>query len=176
MVHCQTVREKRVGSTLLRNVATSPKNRSSDKPVNLRLNLERLESFEVVEEQFQEWGISLRNAIALQPSNAAYPPHSGATVLMGAPRDGWMELVFKRPLRCFNCHVTSSQPIILSAYDIQGNLVARDELPQANLADSNSNLPPNTPLYATSSRNNIARISIYAFDGQITVSEVNFCF
>lgn len=176
MVHCQPVIEKRVGATLLRNVVTPEKNRSNDKPVYSRLNLERLESFEVVEEQFQEWGISLRNAIALQPSNAAYPPHSGSTVLMGAPRDGWMELVFKRPLRSFSCHVTSSQPIILSAYDLQGNLIARDELPQANLADSDSNLPPNAPLYATSSRNDIARISIYAFDGQLTVSEVNFCF
>ncbi|MBD2577033.1 hypothetical protein [Oscillatoria sp. FACHB-1406] len=176
MVHCQTVLEKRLGARSLRNVAIADKDRSKSNPVCSRLNLERLESFEVVEEQFKEWGITLRNAIALQPSNAAYPPHSGSTLLMGAPRDGWMELVFKRPLHYFSCHVTSSQPIILSAYDRQGNLIARDELPQANLAESNSSLPPNAPLYATSSRNNIARISIYAFDGQLTVSEVNFCF
>lgn len=176
MVHCQPVMQKRVVATLLRNAVAHDKDRLNGKSVCSRLNLENLESFEVVEEQFQQQGVIFRNAIALQPSNTAYPPRAGKVLLMGAPRNGWIELIFKRPIRFFNCHVTSSQPIILSAYDDRDNLLAQDELPQANLANSNSTLPPNASLRAVSTDPCIARITLYAFDGQLTANDLSFGF
>jgi hypothetical protein len=174
MVHCQSVLPRQIVATPSRKVMVRELNQTATQRGCVRLNLEDLESFEAIEDQFQQWGVTFRNAIALQPSNSAYPPRSGQILLMGAPRSGWMELNFKRPIRLFNCHVTSSQTILLSAYDRQGNTVAHDELPESNLAHSNSKIPPNAPLRAVGAK--IARITLYAFDGQLAVNDLSFCF
>jgi hypothetical protein len=142
------------------------------KPARVRLNLEDLKCFEVVEQQFHHYGISFRNAIALQPSNPAYPPHSGITVLMGAPKSGWLEVIFSHPVSMFCSYVTSSQRTILSAYDCEDNLLGRASITEPNLAGSDSQIPPNAQLQIEAP--NISRITFYAFDGQLTVSDLSF--
>jgi len=146
----------------------------ANKPASILLNLEDIPCFEVVERQFQEWGISFRNAIALHPSNPAFPPHSGNTVLMAAPKSGFLEILCQQPVRFFNCYVTSSQRTILSAYDSQDKILARTEMPGPNLAGSDSQIPPNAPLMLRAS--NISRITFYAFDGQLIVDDLSFGF
>src|SRR5919202_261193 len=47
------------------------------RPSSVCLNLEDLKCFEVVDRQFHRYGITFENAIALQPSNPAYPPRTG---------------------------------------------------------------------------------------------------
>lgn len=138
------------------------------------LNLESLRPFESVEEQFQHYGITFHNAIALHPSNAAYPPHSGTMVLMGAPKSGWMEMDFKEPICKFHCYATSSQRILLSAYDREGKLLVQDDISASNLAVSESKIAPNAPLKAVSA--NISRITLYSLDGQLTVDDISFWF
>jgi len=53
------------------------------RPSSVCLNLEDLKCFEVVDRQFHHYGLTFENAIALQPSNPAYPPRTGTSVLMG---------------------------------------------------------------------------------------------
>lgn len=144
------------------------------RPLSVCLNLEDLKCFEVVDRQFHDYGIILKNAIALQPSNPAYPPRSGKTVLMGAPKSGWLEVSFSQTIHKFCCYVTSSQRTTLSAYDHQDKLLIRQSLPKPNLAGSDSGVPPNAQLLIEET--NISRLTFYAFDGQLTLSDLSFDF
>ena len=155
-------------------VAESHSNLLVIRPLSVYLNLEDLKCFEVVDSQFRDYGITLKNAIALQPSNPAYPTRTGTTVLMGAPKNGWIEATFSQTIRKFCCYVTSSQGTIVSAYDHQDKLLARQSLSGANLAGFNSNLSPNAQLLIEEP--NMSRITLYAFDGQLTASDLSFDF
>ncbi|MCP2730471.1 hypothetical protein [Limnofasciculus baicalensis] len=137
------------------------------------LNLEDLKCFEVVEHQFHQYGVIFKNAIALQPSNPAYPPHSGTTVLMAAPKSGWLEIVLSKPITSFCCYVTSSQRTIMSLYDSQNVLIDKI-MTEPNLAGSDSSIPPNLELKIHNP--NISRITFYAFDGQLTLDNLSFEF
>lgn len=143
-------------------------------PLSVYLNLEDLKCFEVVDSQFRDYGITLQNAIALLPSNPAYPTRTSTNVLMGAPKNGWIEASFSQAIRKFCCYVTSSQRTIISAYDHQDKLLARQSLSGANLAGFDSHLPPNTQLLIEEP--NISRITLYAFDGQLTACDLSFEF
>ena len=144
------------------------------RPSSLCLNLEDLKCFEAVEHQFQHYGITFKNAIALQPSNPAYPPRTSTNVLMAAPKSGWLEATFSQPICEFCCYVTSSQRTILSAYDHQDKLLIRKSMTGQNLAGSDSQIPPNVQMRIEEP--NISRISFYAFDGQLTVADLSFSF
>jgi len=138
------------------------------------LKLEDLKCFEVVEHQFRPYGITFKNAIALQPSNPAYPAPSGTKVLIAGPRNGWMEVIFSQPISSFYCYVTSSQPTILSAYDQQNRLLLNASTAGSNLATSDSEIPPNILLGVETA--NISRIHFYAFDGQLTIADLFYRF
>lgn len=142
------------------------------KPFSLCLNLEDLKCFEVVEHQFDQYGITFKNAIALIPSNPAYPARSGKIVIMGAPKSGWLEARFLQPVNYFCCYITSSQRTILSAYDNQDKLIVRKSMTGANLADSDSAIPPNAQMKLKEP--NISRITFQAFDGQLTIADLSF--
>lgn len=137
------------------------------------LNLEDLKCFEVVEYQFHQYGAIFKNAIALQPSNPAYPPHSGTTVLMAAPKSGWLEIALSKSIISFSCHVTSSQRTIMSVYDSKNVLIDK-VMTEPNLAGSDSSIPPNLELKIHNP--NISRITFYAFDGQLTLANLSFEF
>ncbi|NES96465.1 MAG: hypothetical protein F6K32_14775 [Desertifilum sp. SIO1I2] len=143
-------------------------------PQCIKLDLENLKCFEVVAHQFEERGVIFTNAIALQPSNPAFPPHSGSIVLMGGPRNGWMEATFKQPVCWVSCFVTSSRQTVLSAYDRQDRLLGKVEIPESNLAGSGSTIEPNTQLCLQAP--NIHRVTFYAFDGQFSLDDFQVCF
>lgn len=142
------------------------------KSTYIRLDLEALKCFEVVDRQFLDWGVKFANAIALHPSNPAFPAYSGITVLMGAPKSGWLEVSFTKPVSFVSAFVTSSRRTVLSVYDRQDKPIAHAEIPGPNLAGSNSPIPPNAELKVNA--NNIYRATFYSFDGQITLD--NFIF
>lgn len=144
------------------------------KPFSLCLNLEDLKCFEVVEHQFDQYGITFKNAIALIPSNPAYPARSGKIVIMGAPKSGWLEVVFLQPVNYFSCHITSSQRTIMSAYDKLDQLLVRKSMTGSNLADSESPIAPNAQMKIKEP--NISRITFHAFDGQLTIADLSFGF
>lgn len=137
------------------------------------LNLETLKCFEVVERQYEELGVIFCNCIAIQPSNPAFPTHSGSVVLMGAPKGGFLEVAFARPVNIVKALVTSSQRLVLSAYNRERKIVAQAVLPVGNLANSDSVLSPNTQLKVKADE--IYSISFCAFDGQFTLDNFSFC-
>lgn len=140
----------------------------------IHLDLESLQGFEVVNHQFEQWGIQFRNAIALQPSNPAYPAKTGTMVLIAGPKSGWMEVLFNRPIRGLSCYVTSSRRITLTGFNEQNEAIAYTELPEANLATLNGSIAPNARLTLTTETPEIYRINFSAFDGQFSVDEFYF--
>lgn len=138
------------------------------------LQLDNLKCFEVVDSQYKNRGIIFNNCIAIEPSNPAFPPHSGVVVLMGSPKNGLLEATFVRPVHLVSAFVTSSQRLVLSAYDRDRQLLNQAILPSGNLASSDSMLAPNTLLSV--SANNIHYVSFHAFDGQFTVDDLSFCY
>ena len=141
-------------------------------PASIYLNLEDLKCFEVVDRQFQSWGVIFHNCIAIHPSNPAFPAHSGGTVLMGAPKTGWLEATFVQPVNFVKALVTSSQRLILSAYDRENQRLTQVEMPGPNLAGSDSEIAPNTQLSVKAL--NIHRITFCDFDGQFIVDDLCF--
>ncbi|MBW4521559.1 MAG: hypothetical protein KME16_17915 [Scytolyngbya sp. HA4215-MV1] len=147
---------------------------SESAPACVSLTLEDLKCFEVVDTQFQSLGVTFRNAIALHPSNPAYPAHSGNIVLLAAPKSGWLEATFSRPVRVARGFVTSSRQATLTAYDYAGTVLAQAEIPTPNLAGSNAPTPPNAELSVEVT--NIHRIVFSAFGGELTVDGFGFSF
>lgn len=140
--------------------------------VCVRIDWEDLQCFEVVNHQFQNWGVEFQNAIALRPSNRAYPAYSGNMVVMGAPKDGWLEATFLKPVRFVSGFITSSRRTVLSAFDSNNTLLAQIESPGANLA-TNAPYPPNLRLSLNAS--NIHRVTFHTFNGHLTLDDFCFC-
>jgi hypothetical protein len=138
------------------------------------LNLEKLKCFEVVKNQYQEFGVEFENCIAIQPSNPAFPTRFSSVVLMAAPKNGLMEVTFTRPVCEFSAFVTSSQQLVLSAYGRDRKLLDQTTLPSANLNNSESTNLPNTKL--TVKAKDIQYITFRAFDGQFIIDDLSFCF
>ncbi|MEH2433929.1 MAG: hypothetical protein V7K25_06700 [Nostoc sp.] len=142
-------------------------------PTCICLDLQDLKCFEPVERQYERWGVIFHNSIAIQPSNPAFPAYSGLTVLMGAPKSGFLEATFLHPVNSVSAFVTSSQRLVLSAYDRDRQLIAQTVLASANLANSDSAISPNSLLSITG--NNIYSVTFCAFDGQFTLDNFRFC-
>ncbi|MBE9005731.1 hypothetical protein IQ259_11905 [Fortiea sp. LEGE XX443] len=142
-------------------------------PICVCLNLEDLKCFESVECQYERWGVIFQNSIAIQPSNPAFPTHSGQIVLMGSPKSGFLEASFIHPVNYVSAYVTSSQRLVMSAYDRDRQLLRQTVLSGANLANSDSVVPPNTLLSV--SAKNIHSVTFCAFDGQFTLDDFRFC-
>ncbi|HEY9644037.1 MAG TPA: hypothetical protein V6C57_26330 [Coleofasciculaceae cyanobacterium] len=138
----------------------------------IRLDMEDLPCFATVEKQFEQWDVVFANAIAIRPSNPAYPPHSGITVLMGAPKDGYLEASFLRPAHFVSGFVTSSRRTVLTAFDQENRVIASTETPGANLATSES-AQANMQLSIRAAK--IHRVTFHAFDGQLTLDDFCFC-
>jgi len=142
-------------------------------PTCIFLNLEDLKCFEVVNCQYELQGVIFNNCIAIQPSNPAFPTHSGLVALMAAPKSGFLEATFVRPVNFVSTLVTSSQRLVLSAYNSDRQLLTQTVLPESNLANSDSALPPNTLLSISAS--DIHRVTFWAFDGQFIIDNFRFC-
>ena len=139
---------------------------------SVQLDFETLSSCTTVDRQFEAQGVRFTNAIALRPSNPAYRSDSGEIVLMGAPKAGYLEALFLRPVRFVSGSVTSSRRAVLTVFDEQNRTIAQAELPGKNLANSGAEYPANFPIGLNAA--NICRVTFHAFDGQLTLAD--FCF
>ena len=139
---------------------------------SVQLDFEALSSCTIVDRQFEAQGVRFTNAIALRPSNPAYQSDSGEIVLMGAPKAGYLEALFLRPVRFVSGSVTSSRRAVLTVFDEQNRTIACAETPGANLANSSAETPTNLPLHLSAA--DIRRVTFHAFDGQLTLAD--FCF
>lgn len=163
-----------LASPLLEALDLSPASVLVQQSYCVRLDWEDLPPFVGVDRQFEPWGVVFANAIALCPSNPAYPPYSGRMAIMGAPKGGWLEAKFIRPVKFVSVFVTSSRRTVLSAYDAENRLIASAESPGANLAESQSEYTPNALLHVRSA--DIHRVTFHAFDGQFVLDDFCFCF
>ncbi|WP_017745110.1 hypothetical protein [Scytonema hofmannii] len=163
-----------VDSTSQGQRKSTVKNEVVDVPTCIYLNLEDLRCFEVVERQYEQWGVIFNNCIAIQPSNPAFPTHSGLMVLMGAPKSGFLEATFLHPVHFVSAFVTSSQRLLMSAYDRENQMLTQTVLPGANLANSDETASPNTLLSVSDT--GIHRVTFSAFDGQFTLDDFSFCY
>jgi len=144
-----------------------------DSPSCICLNLENLKCFETVERQYECWGVIFDNCLAIQPSNPAFPTHSGLTMLMGSPESGSLEVTFLHPVNWVSALVTSSQRLVLSAYDRDRQLLNQTVLPSANLANSDSAITPNALLSVAAK--DIHSVTFSAFNGLFTLDNFRFC-
>ena len=140
----------------------------------IRLNLDTLKSFETVTTQFQDLGVVFQNAIAIEPSNPAYFSPTSTILLLSNPKQGWLEATFQRPIINIQCRVTSSQRTIMSAHNVEDLLLGRTELEEANLTGSASPIKANQHLVIDLPE--ITKVTFYAFDGQVTLSEFSFVY
>jgi hypothetical protein len=131
----------------------------------IRLALEDLNCFEVVENQFQHWGITFKNAIALQPSNPAFVIKPTTTVIMGAPKGGHLEINFKYPVQKVSGIITSSSATVLSGYDTEGKKVAETGMSVSHHISSDSLNFPNAQLKLSGF--NLKKVTFATFDGQL---------
>jgi hypothetical protein len=143
-------------------------------PPSIRLDFEGLNRFETVESQYSRWGVTFANTIAIQPSNPSFPPHSGQMVVMGAPKNGLIELTFQYPVRWLSGFVTSSRGTMLSAFDRDARLLDRVELLESNLYNYHASIPANTELKVQAEE--IYRVTFYALQGQLVVDDISFGF
>jgi hypothetical protein len=144
----------------------------ADLECSVQLDFEDLSSCTIVADQFEAQGVRFANAIALRPSNPAYRSDSGEIVLMGAPKSGYLEARFLRPVQFVSGSVTSSRRTVLTVFDEHNQTIACTETPGTNLAESGAAYPANMPLRLSAA--NIHRVTFHAFDGQLTLAD--FCF
>ena len=159
-------------ATMERHPETSAPDCIVTSPAQVNLNFEDLMCFEVVDRQFQKWGVTFNNCIAIRPSNPAFPAHSGRTVLMGAPKSGWLEALFHQPVKSVSAFVTTSQKLVLAAYNQDNQLLKEVEISEPNLAGSDSSISPNILLTVTAA--DIYRVTYCAFDGQFILDDFKF--
>lgn len=151
---------------------TAERSPISQDTLDVELDFDELQTFETVSTQFRHLGVTFANAIALVPSNPAFPSHTGQRVLMGCPKGGWLEATFDQPVQRVSGHITSSRPTVMAAFDEHNRPVAQTQTPAANLAGSNSSQAPNLEMTLTARR--ISRVTFYTFDGQLTLGAFSF--
>jgi hypothetical protein len=136
------------------------------------LKFDELNNFEVVDRQYEQWGVIFSNAIALHPSNPAFPPYSGVMLLLGAPKEGRIEATFVTPVQFVSGFVTSLHRALLLAFNHAGDLITQSESSGGSLADSSSAILANSKL--TVSAPDIHRVVFQTSTGQLTLDDFTF--
>ncbi|MBD2186343.1 hypothetical protein [Aerosakkonema funiforme] len=113
-------------------------------PKLIRLDFENLRPFERLTDQYRHFGVHFSSAIAIEPSNPAFTPKSGAKLLM--PMGNMMSLnaFFDKPSSWVGAFVCSTRIVVLSAYDRDGNFLGQTSTISqgTNLADEQSEFCP----------------------------------
>ena len=146
----------------------------SSVPSYIHLHLDNLKCFEQVDNQFQNWGITFSNAIIIEPSNPAFAVPEGVKVLIGGPKNGRIEMYFRSPAKFVSALTRNSHRTIVSAYNQNEELLAKDEIPTSSLLNSNSMISPKTQLTVNAEK--IYKVVFYAFDGQFIIIDLSVGF
>jgi len=91
----------------------------------VELDFEDLSAFEQVRDQYSGLGIKFAGAIALQPSNPAFPPRSGAMVLMPMTNGLCLDVYLYRTTQTVGAFVTGTKQVRLTAFDADGKVIAQ---------------------------------------------------
>jgi hypothetical protein len=91
-----------------------------------KLDFAALALFEQVRDQYRDRGISFAGAIAIQPSNPAFISGANSLVLMPIAGKAAIEIYFHRPTHHVEVCVVGAKPIMIRAFDADGQLIAKD--------------------------------------------------
>lgn len=89
----------------------------------LRLDFQDLTAFECVTEQYRHLGVYFSGAIALEPSNPAFPPKSTAFVLMPLGHEMMITVTFDTLASQIGAWVCGAGSVILTAFDSKGKIL-----------------------------------------------------
>jgi hypothetical protein len=89
------------------------------------LDFEDLSAFEQVRDQYSGLGIKFAGAIALQPSNPAFVPHSGSVVLMPMTNGLSLGVYLYRTTQTVGAFVTGTKQVRLTAFDANDKVIAQ---------------------------------------------------
>ncbi|MBF2050252.1 MAG: hypothetical protein EDM05_007410 [Leptolyngbya sp. IPPAS B-1204] len=135
----------------------------------VRLDLEDLTCFSVVERQYESWGVLFQNAIAIRPSNPAFSPQAGLMLLLGAPESGCIEATFLRPVQYVSSFIISSRRTVMSAFNRHNQLIGQTE------SQANSRWGRCLNQRLSLSGSNIHKVTLCSFNGELTIDEFCFC-
>ena len=90
-------------------------------PAFIQLDFENLKGFEPLSDQYASSGVRFEGAIALQPSNPAFAPPSASRVLMPLVNQTGITVYFRRPACSAGAFVIGTKPVVLVAFDSDGN-------------------------------------------------------
>ena len=139
------------------------------------LDLSRLDNFEVVNERYREQGVQFKNAIALHPSNPAFPPQSSQTIVLGGPKSGMIDLIFSPPVKAVQGCITSSSITTMTAFGYNEQVLSKDESLGRNLNDDQSHHPPNIQLTVQAPETEaIHRVRLRCGGGQLALADLRF--
>ena len=156
---------------------SEPKFQDYDDPLeNLseQIDLSQLDNFEIVEDQYLSQGVQFQNAIALHPSNPAFPAQNSNAIILGGPKSGTIDIVFSPPVHAVESQVTSSGITMMTAFDEKEQVIHSDETLGRNLADEQSLYPPHACLLVQHSSQAIHRVRLRCGGGQISLSNLRF--
>lgn len=85
------------------------------------LPFHRLTPFEAVKDQYAEWGIAFKDAIALTPSNPSFYSRGPRVVLMPVSHRHTITIALSQPFPRITLQVRGYQDIRLSALDRNGH-------------------------------------------------------
>lgn len=91
----------------------------------IKLDFEDLSAFEQVRDQYSGLGIKFAGAIALQPSNPAFLPHSGSVVLMPLTNGLSLGVYLYRTSQTVGAFVTGTKQVRLTAFDANDKVIAQ---------------------------------------------------
>lgn len=87
------------------------------------LSFQELSAFERVREQYAHLGVRFEGTIALEPSNPLFHSDSETLILMPANDQAGITVSFDLPTEWVGAFVTSVRPVLMSAFDENGNLL-----------------------------------------------------
>lgn len=110
----------------------------------IQLNFSELQSFEVVRNQYQQWGIEFEQTIALQPSNPAFADSKQPVGLMPIAHP-YMAVQFDQPRQFVKANLAGARTILVTVFDAEDRVIARYDL-ERDAPNSNS-IEPTLPLH-----------------------------
>ena len=118
---------------------------ASDLPAWDKVNFQTLSSFEVVTDQYQNWGLLFEGAIALTPSNPSFLSESGNVVLMPEAGRKMLKIHLHRPIRHLTIGVRGAGVINFIALGENGHCLTRCSIEGSQNDLSGENAPNYLP-------------------------------
>lgn len=108
----------------------------------IQLNFSELQSFEVVRDQYQQWGIEFEQTIALQPSNPMFDDLEQPVGLMPIAHP-FMAVQFHQPRQIVKATLVGARAMTVTAFDVNNRVLSRHFLDHSapNLKTSASDQP-----------------------------------